>query len=373
MIPYVPNNDSWIVHSLSFGGYLITNINSSDFTMYGYLFDQDDSKPNSWKFPNQISTNMYGVIQILPHNNTLLVAQSESSNYWQFKVIDLPKFAGDRDQGYSNVNVKATVPVVNSSINRNLSQISIDFYEPVELSDGNLLIYQVTGNQPYLRQLIPSKLCSVIDNKTVVANVLESTFTTSEGSYFIKMDNNFVKDRESKGPLLGIKENVWNFNIEGKKDDTSPSTTGLLRLTSNGTKFFDDNNLSQHDKRDEFFERLLSELSVAVPVDESRLHTDKKVQLDNGVTEKQYLIPIFIKKSINNDNNAVSIIRIIDTMIRNKNQTPIGTDQATIYLGYLDELYGFKQLRKYILISAIIVYTILILFLNSEFLEKKFY
>jgi hypothetical protein len=261
----------------------------------------------------------------------------ETNNSWQFQVIDLPKFA--TDEGYSNTNVNATYPPVNSSINSNIPKISIDFYKPVELSEGELSIYQVIGDQNFLRQSTPAVLCSIENNgKTVSADVLESTFSVSKGNYFIKVDNNFVRDRSYKEPLLGIRENIWSFITEEKKDTPSHSVTALLRLTQDGTQLF--NQLT------DFFDTLLRELSVAVPVNRSRLTTDGKTQLDKSANGRQYLISIVIKETDDEyDSNVVSIINFIDTMVKHKYQTLIGSGTVT---RYLDESYGFKPSCEYL-------------------------
>jgi hypothetical protein len=280
VIPNIPIDSKPIikVNGLPFGGYLLTYTtimndekNKSHF-IFGYLFYEDNKDPISWKFTEPVSVNIFRVFKLLPHNNTLLVSQIETNNSWKFLVIDLPKFAGNIDNGYSNLHVKSTVPAINSFINSNISKISIDFYKPVELSNGKLSIYQVISNKTYLRQLISSLKCSMENNKTVIADVLESTFSASKGSYFVKMDNNFVKDRAYKEPLLGIRENVWKFITKEKSDTFSPSTTGFLRLNSSGTQLFD--NLSQ-EERNNFFNTLLKELSDAVPVNLSRLTTSR--------------------------------------------------------------------------------------------------
>ena len=179
------------------------------------------------------------------------------------------------------------------------------------------------------------------DGKTVSADVLESTFSVPRGKYFIEVDNNFVRDDAHNEPLLGIRENVWKFMTEEKKDTFEHSTTGLLRLTSNGTQAFD--NLSQ-DGRNNFSNTLLEELSAILS---SPRLTFERTHLDNSLGVKQYLIFINIEETKDLSENSVeSIFRIIDIMINHKDQTPIGTGQVT---RYLDESYGFIHMREYLL------------------------
>ncbi|CAB4421575.1 unnamed protein product [Rhizophagus irregularis] len=342
ILPIENVNMVWEVNSLVFGGYLLTNTiptGPNQFSMYGFLFDENNFDPINWEFPEPQPIGIKGVYQILP-NNTLLVSQLETSNSWQFQVINLPKFDGNRDNGYFNLNIESTIPAINSIIN-NIQYITINFYNQVELSDGKLSIYQLINNKPYLRQHISDKSCIVKKDRIVEAKILDSTFSTSNGMnytiYYIVMDNNFVVDKLYKEPLIGIKKNIWNFNIKPKKDPFAPSITGLLRLSPEGTKYFDSLFMEQQTS---FFNSLLNDLSNAIPVSRSRLTNNEKYQLDLTVNEKQYLIFIGIKETRDdNDLSVMTIINNINTMVINKDQTPINDGQVS---QYLDQTYGFN-------------------------------
>jgi hypothetical protein len=370
-------NIVWKVDSLSYGGYLLSNTfqaSPNQFVMYGYLFDETNTNPINWDLPEPEPIGTKGVYQILPNNNTLLVSQLETDNSWRFDVIDLPKFDENRDRGYSNLNVESTYPEIKSTINPNIQKnITINFYDPVELSDGRLSIYQLIDNKPYLRQHIDDTLCTLEnDGRTVNAKILESTFSVSSGMYYIKMDNNFVVDKSYKEPLLGIRDNVWNFNVEQKKVPFAPSTTGLLRLTPDGTRYFDS---LTSDQQSMFFNTLLNDLSNAIPVSRSRLTSNEKTQLDTTLNEKQYLISIGIKET--RDDNDLSVVTVVDnikTMVTNKALTSINDGMAS---QYLDQTYSFNPTRKYNgyilnLIYYVYLYInyISIFLYNSEFMGK---
>src|SRR5205814_2120225 len=115
--------------------------------------------------------------------------------------------------------------------------------------------------------------------------------------------------------------------------------TGLLILTSHGKTVFND--LSQEGQTD-FLNTLLEELSDAVPVQLSRL------TIINSVTyyfDYHYLIYIGVNETRDEFELSVkSIIKIIDTMVRNNDQTPIGSGRVT---RYLKKSYGFRQLGRY--------------------------
>ncbi|CAB4495910.1 unnamed protein product [Rhizophagus irregularis] len=371
ILPNVNPNPNlvWAVNSLTFGGYLLTNIvptGPDQHFIYGFLIDGYNSVLIPWEFHNPVPLGIKGVYQIL-RNNTLLVSQLETEYYyWRFQVIDLPKFNGNKDKGYlnyNNFNVESTDPTINSTISPDIQNVKINFYGPVELSDGNLTIYQLIDNKPYLRQYITKSSCTVsIDGKTVIAKILDSTFSVSGGIYYIKMDNNFVRDKTYKESLLGIRDNIWSFNVKQKEVPFAPSMNGLLRLTPDGTKYFD--RLSQKNRSD-FFNNLLNDLAKAIPVPRSRLTSDEKTQLDLSVNEKQYLISIGVEETrVDNDYLSVeTVFNNINTMVKSKDLTLINDGQAS---KYLDQSYGFIRTLdlwktyKYKLLSIFLIIGLLI-------------
>ncbi|PKK79916.1 hypothetical protein RhiirC2_726034, partial [Rhizophagus irregularis] len=134
-------------------------------------------------------------------NNTLLVARMEYNNTWGFNVIDLPKLT--IDNGYYNANIESTFPGINSSISSDITNNSIDFYVRVTLSDGKLSIFQIIDQRKILRQTTSGRGCILVnDDKRVIVNILDSTFSKSGGNYSIKIDNNFIKSRTYGEPLL---------------------------------------------------------------------------------------------------------------------------------------------------------------------------
>jgi hypothetical protein len=360
LLPSIENSKiAWKVDSLTYGGYLLSNTFQTGPTqetrsvMYGYLFEEANANFIYWGLFEPELTGIRGIYQILPNNNTLLVSQLETDNSWRFNVIDLPKFDENRDRGYFNLNVESTNPTINSTINPDIQKnITISFYNPVELSDGKLSIYQLINNRPYLRQHIDKTSCTLEnDSKTINAKILDSTFSISIGIYYIKMDNNFVRNKEYKEPLLGIRDNVWSFNVEQKKVPFAPLTTGLLRLTPDGTRYFDSLN---SERQSMFFNNLLNDLSNTVPLSRSRLISNEKTQIDTSVNERQYLISIGIKETRDDDDlSVVTVVENIKTMVTNKGLTSINDGMAS---QYLDQTYGFNPSRKYGYILNLIYY-----------------
>lgn len=76
-------------------------------------------------------------------------------------------------------------------------------------------------NQPQdiLRQRTSAKNSEYVhlinNNLTIIVDVLSSTFNMQE-TYYVLMDNNFVKNITNNEPKIGIKKNKWSFNTARK-------------------------------------------------------------------------------------------------------------------------------------------------------------
>ncbi|PKC51340.1 hypothetical protein RhiirA1_543720 [Rhizophagus irregularis] len=134
------------------------------------------------------------------------------------------------------------------------------------------------------------------------------------------MDNNFVRDKTYKEFLLGIRDNIWNFNVKQKEVPFAPSMNGLLRLT---------------------------------PDDLS------------SVNEKQYLISIGVEETrVDNDISVATVVNNTNTMVKSKDLTLINNGQAS---KYLDQSYGFIptldfwETYKYKLLAILLIIGLLII------------
>ncbi|CAG8457896.1 6808_t:CDS:10 [Diversispora eburnea] len=347
-LPELPSNSTtgWQVESIPYGGYLFRGyfINNStrQTNAYVYYFDELLPDPIEWDLPEPTVLNLRGILLILP-NNTLLVSQVESTDTWGFLTTDIPKYSKYSDNGYSNLLVKTTNPPINATINptKGMSNITITYYEPVELSDGYIRIYQVsnTSVKDIVRQYVDGKnkeYCSISDDGlTVHINVIKSVFSNSYSQFYIKVDNNFVKSKSYGEPLIGISENIWKFNTNSNDDSFAATTSGVMRLTTNGTNYF-----QSLDKtgQENFFHDLQTELSEILPVDSKRLNSNQKIQVDSSISPDH---PIFISLTIQSSTEERSVQSIIDDlndMIKYKSITSIGLSSTT---SYLDEDYGF--------------------------------
>ncbi|RIA85777.1 hypothetical protein C1645_830292 [Glomus cerebriforme] len=151
------------------------------------------------------------VVKRLRFGGYLLADYTIYGNTWGYSMIDLPKFT-DRDHGYFSTNINSTFPKINDSlISSDIKNIIIDFYDKIELSNGNISI----SNSRESKLSFTSGTQCELDNrgKRVIVKVFDFIFNNSGGDYFIKISTDFVKHSVYKEPLLGISRNVWKFTI----------------------------------------------------------------------------------------------------------------------------------------------------------------
>ena len=86
--------------------------------------------------------------------------------------------------------------------------INIDIY-------NNITIYDNTTGIPLIRQIISEGNSKNIvkyskDGKTIFINTLPTTFNNPNGSYYVTVDDNSMKDLKTGQPIMGV-YNIWNF------------------------------------------------------------------------------------------------------------------------------------------------------------------
>ncbi|CAG8498268.1 hypothetical protein C2G38_2254183 [Gigaspora rosea] len=339
----MPGILEYYVTALNYGGYILTTytITGNNVFFYLYLFDESDQQV-IWDLPEGQLTNTAGAFDVLT-NNTLLLAQLETPNSWSLLVNDLPRFVGNQDHGYQNFQINSSYPEINSTVPSNISSITITYYDQVDLSDGNITIYQIIdSDNTNIRQVVSgnnNQFCALSsDGKSVIVNVIPSTFNSPGNQYFVQVDNNFVKSRSLKEPLLGITLRIWQFTIADVMNFTrAGDTTGLLRLSTSGTQMFRQMNSSA---KKEFFASLKHQLSQAIPVKAERLSSNENSQTVNGgSSSEQVLISLTISDSKNTSDRSVPLaIQDLNSLIANSDVTMISSGNAT---KYLDKNYGF--------------------------------
>jgi hypothetical protein len=113
--------------------------------------------------------------------------------------------------------------VINGTISIRAPQICIQYKNPVQLSTGNVSIFihsnSTSAGPEYLRQVYSgqSKYCTLSENhKIVTIETFTSTFNQPSTSYFVTIDDNFVKNNETGEAVKGVQPNVWIFNTTGE-------------------------------------------------------------------------------------------------------------------------------------------------------------
>lgn len=215
---YGPKTASeYFVTPLTHGGYVFTTYTltpDSNITFSFNMFDDSDKLVSLESKP----INFPGVFAILS-NNTLLLAQPETTNSWSLLVEELPRIAISQDHGYGNLQVNSSIPKINSVIPLAINSISITYYDQVDLSNGNITIYQIIDSKhAIIRQLVTgdnNQYCSLSsDGNSVIMNVISSTFISPGQKYYVQVDTDFVKSRSIKDPLLGVQSCIWQFSTD---------------------------------------------------------------------------------------------------------------------------------------------------------------
>ncbi|KAF0456452.1 hypothetical protein F8M41_001350 [Gigaspora margarita] len=375
--PIIPQNSGNLTdaRTLPFGGYaLITEvINGQNYNFTLDLYDEKDNLSEYNSPLKQIAANFNGAFDVL-QNNTLLVALNETTASWQILLVDLPPLSQYNKIYYGNMHVKEAYPPANFKyLPLNTNMINITFDVPVSLSDANLIIYQKINKEVILRQFINSTNCNNCNTsgEVITLNVLSCTFNDPGGHYFIQMDNNFVKSAEYDEPILGIDQNMWNFQTKNvtsseKNTDNSGDIGGILRLTNSGSQHFQ--KLNDSEKHD-FFVTLIDQLISMIPTEKGRLKSNEHYQLNTS----NILVSLFIHKAKDNETlTAANIKDYLHQLIINKAFTGILTGNVT---KLLDETYGFQRSqdigKKYSALIIIVIMTFIILLILSFIFSLK--
>ncbi|CAG8632182.1 4974_t:CDS:10, partial [Racocetra persica] len=246
-----PNGNSANVRTLPLGGYALILQQSSGSTVFNFSLYNENNQLSDYKFPlNPIISNLIGAFDIL-QNNTMLVAQNETSTAWNLISIQLPLLSS-----YHAFPQKGS-----NNLTNNYNEINITFQDPVSFANGKLYIYQASSQSDILRQIINSKNCTQCTTRdnVVTLNVYDSTFNVPGGQYYIQIDNNFVKNSIYDEAILGINSHVWTFHTADiNVSKQSGDIWGSLQLTTNGTQYF--YKLSDSE-RSVFFTELINELT----------------------------------------------------------------------------------------------------------------
>ncbi|KAF0467607.1 hypothetical protein F8M41_025973 [Gigaspora margarita] len=385
----------WLATSMSYGGYILYANDGTNFKFYYvYAYDEHNNptplvstiSSNQTVPINNFTTNTYGAYHFMKSNNVLIFPTLDTNaqkTSWSLYSILLPKVLESRDHGFGNLEINQIFPSINGKVDSSYTTINITFYDPVMLSNdpqhGYLIIYK-TSDTNVFRQKIPptSDYCQIsLDGKTININVLTSTFNEYNQSYYVRMDNNFVKSRIYQEPLKGINDRIWNLISDNKNNLNTNSSgyaiVGLASITNDAKSKF----LSfSRSERSYYFAQLLNEIAEKVPIRSERLSTDDKFQYINyGKPDEQIIFSINVNLPNSNESTVDSMVSDINTMIFYKRITPFSTGLTN----GLDESYGFIILNDFWvdnkelnIISIMILAIIIILYSLLKDILKRF-
>ncbi|CAI2182418.1 6647_t:CDS:10 [Funneliformis geosporum] len=276
-----------IFDNLYNGGFIIIIFNRSEGSIYktiiqSIILDNYGNYNGTLDFPENLIVSASGGFQ----NGTYFVVPQVDKHTWKIYSIDSPKF-----------------------------------------------VINVPGNSPFIYSA---------DNKTIILDVLESTFNQPNAKYYIVINDNVVKDWETKQPLIGIGSNIWTFNTTDNQDIFAEDATGRFSLTIEGTKYF--KSLSSYNQTI-FLSQLRIDLANSIPVNINRLNAIK-YEYDESQQSPKILLTLPIKSTANpNERNVERILKDLDLLIKYKEITPISWFGTT---NFIDSKFGFQQTKIFI-------------------------
>ncbi|CAI2167912.1 20587_t:CDS:2 [Funneliformis geosporum] len=201
-----------------------------------------------------------------------------------FPLVDKPF---DNDQ-ITNVYPSMT-PIGTNSINMTFSR-AVESTIPVNIS-----IYQKLNERNILRQrfLCFRQNCVIGDDEnSLTINLLNITFNVPNATYFVEIDDAFLKYKGTDEMISGIKLGTWVIKTTGKYNKTNDDSEiiyGTIRITIEGTKYY--KNLT--DSKKDFNQRMIKQISESIPVDLLRLnHSRNYFEFDKD-EKKEHLYMIF--------------------------------------------------------------------------------
>lgn len=106
-------------------------------------------------------------------------------------------------------------------------------------------------------------------------------------------------------------------------------------MSQTGSSYF--KNLTSSAQRNEFFDKLVDELTLAIPACKGLIWTYHRFQIDTSLPEKPIVLSINVRKG------DKRIIDNLNTLIRNKEVTVLASGN---YSQYLDPEQGYTPYSK---------------------------
>ncbi|GES93450.1 hypothetical protein GLOIN_2v1871822 [Rhizophagus clarus] len=286
---------------------------------------------------------------ILPNNTFIQMIKNDDS--LTFVARDLSPIV-PKNNPYNNTHIGQVYPSQNDPIPIGVNNLKISFVHFIDPTYAvNVSIYQQLDDENLLRQrflcTIPN--CVISDDfYSLTINILNVTFNIPNASYYVEIDDNFVKYKYEYGDLVipGIKPGNWIIKTTADyigKDNTK-TITGRLRLNQEGTNEF--NNLKDINKQNEFFTNMSISLSESIPVDQSRIRKTKNIFEFDRISNSELLLVMFrIDPSNKNDfnkKNSKDVFDDLNSLVKADKDITTFLD-TNDYTKNIDKDYGFQK------------------------------
>ncbi|CAG8683313.1 3250_t:CDS:10, partial [Funneliformis mosseae] len=190
-------------------------------------------------------------------------------------------FPKDNDQ------IKKIYPSMNDSIPIGTNTMNMTFSRAVESTvPVNISIYLKHDDTNLLRQIfLCSKQNCVIgdDDDSLTIVLLDITFNVPNATYYVEIDDDFLKYKDESEMITGIKLGNWIIKTTGeynKTNDDSEIIYGVIRLNIEGTQYY--KNLKDDTDDTTYFDGMIKQISESIPVDLLRLHYSRHyLEFDN--------------------------------------------------------------------------------------------
>lgn len=207
----------WNILQLHYGGLCILTENILNKNINGIIYNNKGIYNTTWDISsNNPSLNLTKNVGMFPNNTIWIMSRSttNSKQSWTFITSSLLLSNFGKPGIYDNAYIDSIIPSINSIIPlMSTKKLKIKFKNFIQLSNGNLSIIDLNNN--IIRQNVNKNngnFINLIDNNTVEVDIFETTFNRKDTSYYVTLDNGFVKDARVDQELLGIRKGIWNLS-----------------------------------------------------------------------------------------------------------------------------------------------------------------
>ncbi|CAG8463105.1 11906_t:CDS:2 [Funneliformis caledonium] len=280
------------------------------------------------------------------------------------------------------------IPIGTNTMNMTFSR-AVESTVPVNIS-----IYLKHDDTNLLRQifLCSKQNCVIGDNDDSLTIVLlDITFNVPNATYYVEIDDDFLKYKDESEMITGIKLGNWIIKTTGeynKTNDDSEIIYGVIRLTIEGTQYY--KNLKDNTDDRKYFDEIIKQISESIPVDLLRLHYSRHYfEFDKADNEELLYVIFRINPPIGGFNNksAKDVFDDFDKLLKINSDIKTYLDLKN-HTKYIDKWFGLRKasnlweeikinllnLKKNRVFLSVFIFTLvllIILTLGGYFLNKN--